>query len=158
MHWVLPANGKDFENEFLQKKNIIWDQWHFAYSTKSFWFCTANYVVFKLKQAYSQPATNCGLIEGNLFTNIVRSSDVVTNSCGESWDSSCEKSWVPVQNHWVPVQKTMSPKLKMLWPLCNQTDNLKMESISAALLVQGLEGYFRDSGFDQNTVRESGKR
>ena len=22
----------------------------------------------------------------------------------------------------------------------------------------GLEGYFRDSGFDQNTVRESGKR
>ena len=23
---------------------------------------------------------------------------------------------------------------------------------------QGLEGYFRDSGFDQNTVRESGKR
>ena len=24
--------------------------------------------------------------------------------------------------------------------------------------VQGLEGYFRDSGFDQNTVRESGKR
>ena len=71
MHWVLPANGKNFENEFLQKKNIIWDQWHFAYSTESFWFCTANYVVFKLKQAYSQPATNCGLIEGNLFTNIV---------------------------------------------------------------------------------------
>ena len=24
--------------------------------------------------------------------------------------------------------------------------------------LQGLEGYFRDSGFDQNTVRESGKR
>ena len=23
---------------------------------------------------------------------------------------------------------------------------------------QGLEGYFQDSGFDQNTVRESGKR
>ena len=23
---------------------------------------------------------------------------------------------------------------------------------------EGLEGYFRDSGFDQNTVRESGKR
>ena len=25
-------------------------------------------------------------------------------------------------------------------------------------LHQGLEGYFRDLGFDQNTVRESGKR
>ena len=23
---------------------------------------------------------------------------------------------------------------------------------------EGLEGYFRDSGFDQNTVRESGRR
>ena len=26
------------------------------------------------------------------------------------------------------------------------------------MCVEGLEGYFRDSGFDQNTVRESGKR
>ena len=26
-------------------------------------------------------------------------SDFVTNSHGESWDSSCERSWVPVQNH-----------------------------------------------------------
>ena len=24
--------------------------------------------------------------------------------------------------------------------------------------VEGLEGYFRDSGFEQNTLRESGKR
>ena len=63
------------------------------------------------------------------------SSDFVTNSCGESWDSSCEKSWVPVQNHWVPVQKTTSPNLKMLGPLCNQTDNLMIGLISAALLV-----------------------
>ena len=27
---------------------------------------------------------------------------LVTNSYGESWDSSCEKYWVPVQKHWVP--------------------------------------------------------
>ena len=39
------------------------------------------------------------------------------NSYGESWDSSCVKLWVPVQNHWFPVQKTTSPKLKMLGPL-----------------------------------------
>ena len=32
-------------------------------------------------------------------------SDFVTNSYGKSWDSSCEKSWVQVQNHWVLVQK-----------------------------------------------------
>ena len=30
-----------------------------------------------------------------------RGSDYVTNSYGESWDSSCEKSWVPVHNQWV---------------------------------------------------------
>ena len=32
------------------------------------------------------------------------SSCFVTNSYGK-WDSSCDKSWVPVQNQWVPVQK-----------------------------------------------------
>ena len=32
------------------------------------------------------------------------------------------KSWVPLKNHWVPVQKTTSAKLKMLGPLCDQTD------------------------------------
>ena len=31
--------------------------------------------------------------------------DFVTNSYGESWDSSCEKSWVPLQNCWVSVKK-----------------------------------------------------
>ena len=51
------------------------------------------------------------------------SSDFVTNSFGESWDSSCEKSWVPVRNHWVAVQKTVSP-----WLICNHTVNLKTDS------------------------------
>ena len=32
-------------------------------------------------------------------------SDFVTDSYGESWDSSCETSRVPVQNQWVPVKK-----------------------------------------------------
>ena len=30
---------------------------------------------------------------------------LVTNSYGESWDSSCEKYWVPVQKHRVPGKK-----------------------------------------------------
>ena len=30
---------------------------------------------------------------------------LVTNSYGESWDSSCEKYWVPVQKQWVPDKK-----------------------------------------------------
>ena len=30
------------------------------------------------------------------YTVIYSNSDIVTNSYGESWDSSCEKSWVPV--------------------------------------------------------------
>ena len=49
-------------------------------------------------------------------------------SNGESWDSSCEKSRVPVQNQWVPVKKKMSPKLKIPGPLCSQTVNLKTDS------------------------------
>ena len=44
---------------------------------------------------------------------------------GESWGSTCEKSWVSVQNYWVSVQKTTSPKIR---PLCNQTVYLKTDS------------------------------
>ena len=33
------------------------------------------------------------------------STDFVKNGFGESWDSSCEKSRVPVHNQWVPVKK-----------------------------------------------------
>ena len=32
-------------------------------------------------------------------------SDFLTNGYGSSWDSTCEKLWVPVPNHWVPVPK-----------------------------------------------------
>ena len=41
-------------------------------------------------------------------------SDFVTKSYGESWDSSCEKSWVPVK------KKTVSPLV-----FYNQVVNLK---------------------------------
>ena len=47
-------------------------------------------------------------------------SDFVRNSYGESWDSSCEKSWVPVQNHWDSVKKTTCSKLKKLGSLSDQ--------------------------------------
>ena len=41
-----------------------------AYSTESFMFRTENYVVFRLEQAYSQPASECGL-EEKLSSDIV---------------------------------------------------------------------------------------
>ena len=50
--------------------------------------------------------TCCIMIMINL---IVLYSDNVSNSYGKSWVSSCEKAWVPLQNHWVPVQGTMRP-------------------------------------------------
>ena len=82
---------------------------------------------------YSSPAISSWYILGKSFHTLVefwdcygrQCSDIVTNSCGESWDSDCEKLLVPVQNHQVPVQKTTNPTLKMLGPLCNQTVNLK---------------------------------
>ena len=43
--------------------------------------------------------------------------DFVTKSYGESWDSSCEKSWVPVK------KKTVSPLV-----FYNQVVNLKTDS------------------------------
>ena len=40
----------------------------------------------------------------NTMDDIVMNSDFVTNSYGESYDSSCENSWVPVNNQWIPLQ------------------------------------------------------
>ena len=37
-------------------------------------------------------------------------------------------------------------------------DQYLIECTALANCPEGLNGYFRDSGFDQNTVRESGKR
>ena len=44
-----------------------------------------------------------------MINSIVLYNDNVSNSYGKSWVSSCEKAWVPLQNHWVPVQGTMRP-------------------------------------------------
>ena len=43
--FFLPGNGKDFENEFLLKKNIIWDATLPTPRPESFRFRTDNYVV-----------------------------------------------------------------------------------------------------------------
>ena len=50
-------------------------------------------------------------------------SDFVTNSYGESWDLSCEKSWVPFQNQWVPVKKNKSD-IENAWAFMYQTKQL----------------------------------
>ena len=43
-----------------------------------------------------------------LFNGKVRDvNGLVTNSYGQSWDSSCEKYWVPVQKYWVPDIKNI---------------------------------------------------
>ena len=38
--FLLLGNDKDYDNECLRKKNIIWDQCHFAFSTESVRFRT----------------------------------------------------------------------------------------------------------------------
>ena len=94
---------------------------------------------------YSSPAISSWYILGKSFHTMVdfwgcywrQCSDFVTNSCGESLDSDCEKLLVQVQNHQVPIQKTTNPNLKMLGPLCNQTVNLK--TVPKTLYYIGLE-------------------
>ena len=56
-------------------------------------------------------------------------SDFVTNSYGQSWDSSCKTSWVPVHNQWVPVQKKQGViNWKCLGLICNQTVNRETDA------------------------------
>ena len=55
--FLLLRNDKDYDNECLRKKNIIWDQCHFAFSTES--------VRFRIEGPWrhmygSLSATNCG--------------------------------------------------------------------------------------------------
>ena len=57
------------------------------------------------------------------------SSDFVTNSYDESWDSSCEnRESLSITNEYQFKKKTRRPKLKMLGPLCNQTVNLETDA------------------------------
>ena len=74
MHWVKINLGsslfsfyqgmvRTIKMSFLQKKNIIWDQCHFASSAESL-----------TQTSIFLPRTDCGLIEGKLNTdNIIRS-------------------------------------------------------------------------------------
>ena len=51
----------------------------------------------------------------DLLKLIIELSVFVINSYGESWDSSCEKLWVKVQNQWVPV-KINESEIENAWP------------------------------------------
>ena len=46
---------------------------------------------------------------------VMTSTDFIKNGYGESWDSSCEKSWVPVHNQWLPVNKNKESKIEHAW-------------------------------------------
>ena len=69
--FLLPRNGKDYQNEFFTKEKYNWDQCHFASSAESL-----------TQTSIFLPRTDCGLIEGKLNTdNIIRSIsfNVITN-------------------------------------------------------------------------------
>ena len=57
-------------------------------------------------------------------------SNFVTNSYGESFDSSCEKIMSPCPEQVSPQLKSKQGVLKRKWlvPLCNQTVNLETDA------------------------------
>ena len=57
-----------------------------------------------------------GRVPAHFFLQLAYVASVFdTNSYGESWDSSCENSWVPVQNQWVPFKKKKEPEIENAW-------------------------------------------
>ena len=112
--WATNSSSKDGQLMLYWQDSI-------AFTTEikhdSLYFDTADYTC-----TISVASDSAPVISNNLKT--YHNKDLVK----KSWDSSCEKSWVPVQNQWVPVQKTMSAKLKMPGHLRNQTVNLKTVS------------------------------
>ena len=93
-----------------------WAQQFFSTREEKFCISPRSHVISSIYPLFS-PKTG---ISGNEKTNKKNTCrDFVTNSYGESWNKSGEKSWVPVKK---------SLKLKMLGPLCNQTVNLRTDS------------------------------
>ena len=85
-------------------------------------------------------------------------SDFVRNSHGESWESSCEKTWVPDQNHWDSVKKKTSSKLKKLGSLCDQavteSEDRLQNSLSQCTEIKMQYSYWnnKNEGTKINTV------
>ena len=85
-------------------------------------------------------------------------SDFVRNSHGESWESSCEKTWVPDQNHWDSVKKKTSSKLKKLGSLCDQavteSEDRLQNSLSQCTEIKMQSSYWnnKNEGTKINTV------
>ena len=100
-------------NQYLQKQsmhntNVPWKGWIKAWShgrideqIKSPTVVLQNVLPNKLPQYWNKKGLRWTLCTGT---------DFVTNSYGESWGSSCEQIM------------RLSPRLKMLGPLCDQTD------------------------------------
>ena len=65
------APSKDYVNEFLQRKNIIWDQVILLTPQKDSRFLLKTMLLLWLKQANSQPAIDRCLIEGKLSTDVL---------------------------------------------------------------------------------------
>ena len=58
-----------------------------------------NYIVINPKAQEKTPTViQSTLSKIDTFGAKIMCSDFVTNTNGESWDTSCEKSWVPVHN------------------------------------------------------------
>ena len=72
-----------------------------------------------------------------LHQMMVLTSDFATSSYGESWDSSCEKSWVSVQNHWVPVKKKEF-EIENIWDFM-QPDSLSEDRLQNSILQLYIE-------------------
>ena len=93
----IPIKSQHFVSQNTIYQRTIWETYSSSkgaqlmlYWHDSLYFDTVDHTC-----TISVARDSAPVISNNLET--YHNSDFVTNSYGESWDSSCEKSWVPVQ-------------------------------------------------------------
>ena len=93
----IPIKSQHFVSQNTIYQRTIWETYSSSkgaqlmlYWHDSLYFDTVDHTC-----TISVARDSAPVISNNLKT--YHNSDFVTNSYGESWDSSCEKSWVPVQ-------------------------------------------------------------
>ena len=125
--------------EILMNWSFLWNRWLFSclYFAKKSPRKTKNFSRLLEPQKFAPNAKSCQAQSEQAYLYLHyrdvctwNTSDFVTNSCGESWDSSF--FFCPSLEPMSPSSKgngsSLENQMKMLGLLCNQTVNLKTDS------------------------------
>ena len=134
------CNIKPIPLMFQYTKALIlsWASWNLKSVMLLAWIWSFSNKICRFRNDFTLSFRNHSSRCSSFCSVIARPSDFVTNSYGQSWDSSCEKSWVPVKhdstiNESVNNSKTSSPGNHKFPLFVGLPKKLKIESFLGEL-------------------------